>query len=253
MIGACVVRYSSVVGPFHPDIHAGSSRCPVLSSAAVSLVRHRADGLLAGSGLHTGLTGNATVSVDSTNEFANAEKIIGLATVLPVIVIGFVHQVARAVTAGLADWFGFVVGPVLAPLLVVDLFSGHWLHRDPALPLLGAAGRRGRSQRGAGHRHRQGEGGSRLRGGHRHGNLRRSLGRLIWGAENAGPQPHRGHRHHAGRRSHLGACCGPPPRRSPSTPSGPRSYPGPWVRPRSSSSRPTVLPRPRHWPPCSTG
>src|SRR5581483_519871 len=92
-------------------------------------------------GLTGGLTGNAAISVDSTKDFDNAELVIAIATVLlilallglvfrsvivailPIVVIGVVHQMAQAVTADLADWFHFVVGPELAPLLVVVMFG----------------------------------------------------------------------------------------------------------------------------------
>jgi len=92
-------------------------------------------------GLNGAVTGNAAISVDSTTAFDHAEVVIGIATVLlivillglvfrslvisifPIVVIGAVHQVAQAVTADLADWFHFVVGPELAPLLVVVMFG----------------------------------------------------------------------------------------------------------------------------------
>ncbi len=110
-------------------------------NAAVPVVRDRTNAFLANSGLRGGLTGNAAISVDSTTAFANAEKIIAIATVLlillllgfvfrspaiavlPILVIGVVHQIAQSITACLADWFGFVVGPELAPLLVVVMFG----------------------------------------------------------------------------------------------------------------------------------
>ncbi len=110
-------------------------------NAAVPDVRDRTTDFLAGSGLQGGLTGNAAISVDSTNAFRNAEKIITVATVvlillllgfvfrspiiavLPIAIIGIVHQMAEAVTADLADWLGFVVGPELAPLLLVVMFG----------------------------------------------------------------------------------------------------------------------------------
>ncbi|HXW38147.1 MAG TPA: MMPL family transporter, partial [Acidimicrobiales bacterium] len=81
------------------------------------------------------------ISVDSTKAFDNAELVITIATVvlivlllgivfrsvlisvLPIFLIGFVHQIAQAVTADLADWFHFLVGPELAPLLVVVMFG----------------------------------------------------------------------------------------------------------------------------------
>jgi putative drug exporter of the RND superfamily len=110
-------------------------------NAAVPVVRDRTNAFLAGSGLQGGLTGNEAIGVDSTTAFNNAELVIGIATVLlilvllglvfrsviiavfPIVVIGIVHQVAQAITADLADWFHFVVGPELAPLLVVVMFG----------------------------------------------------------------------------------------------------------------------------------
>ncbi len=110
-------------------------------NAAVPVVHDRTDAFLSGSGLQGGLTGNAAISIDSTTAFDNAELVIALATVVlilillglvfrsviialfPIVVIGVVHQVAQAITADLADWFHFVVGPELAPLLVVVMFG----------------------------------------------------------------------------------------------------------------------------------
>ncbi len=108
---------------------------------AVVTVRDKTDSYLAGSGLVGQLTGSAPISVDSTNAFDSAETVITIATVLlillllgivfrslliavlPIFIIGFVHQLAQAATADLADWFHFVVGPELAPLLVVVMFG----------------------------------------------------------------------------------------------------------------------------------
>jgi putative drug exporter of the RND superfamily len=110
-------------------------------NAAVPIVRDKTTSFLAGSGLTSGLTGNAAISVDSTKDFDSAELIITLATVvlivlllgivfrsvwiavLPIVVIGAAHQMAQSITADLADWFHFVVGPELAPLLVVVMFG----------------------------------------------------------------------------------------------------------------------------------
>ena len=110
-------------------------------NAAVPIVRDKTTSFLAGSGLTGGLTGNAAISVDSTNAFHSAEVVITIATVLlilvllgivfrsvliavlPIVIIGFVHQVAQSITADLASWFHFVVGPELAPLLVVVMFG----------------------------------------------------------------------------------------------------------------------------------
>ena len=118
----------------------GQAGDPGPNSAVVS-VRDKTDQFLAGSGLIGRLTGNAAISVDSTNAFDSAELIITIATVvlillllgivfrsvlislLPIIVIGAVHQMAQAFTADLADWFHFLLGPELAPLLVVVMFG----------------------------------------------------------------------------------------------------------------------------------
>ena len=108
---------------------------------ALNSVRSKSTSFLAGSGLDNGLTGNASIQVDTTNAYGNAETIITIATVvaimallgiifrsiviavLPIIVIGIVHQVTAGVTAWLAELFKFQVGSVLAPLLVVVLFG----------------------------------------------------------------------------------------------------------------------------------
>ena len=110
-------------------------------NAAVPVVRDKTTQILEGSGLRGQLTGNAAISVDSTTAFDSAELVITLATVLlivlllgllfrsvvisvlPILVIGIVHQMAQAVTADLADWFHFEVGSELAPLLVVVMFG----------------------------------------------------------------------------------------------------------------------------------
>ena len=105
------------------------------------LLRDKTTELLAGTGLRGQLTGSAAISVDSTTAFDKAEKVITIATVLlillllglifrsviisilPIVVIGVVHQMAQAITADLADWFHFEVGAELAPLLVVVMFG----------------------------------------------------------------------------------------------------------------------------------
>lgn len=110
-------------------------------NAAVPVVRDKTNAYLAGSGLTGGLTGNAAISVDSTTAYDNAEKVIAIATVLlilvllgfvfrsvlisvlPILIIGVVHQMAQDFTACLADWFHFQVGSELAPLLVVVMFG----------------------------------------------------------------------------------------------------------------------------------
>ena len=111
------------------------------TNGAVAAIRSQSSRLLAGTGLVAGLTGTAAISVDSTAEFSHAETIIDVATVaiilvllalvfqsviiaiLPLVVIAIVHQVAQALTADLADWFGYQVGSVMAPLLIVVMFG----------------------------------------------------------------------------------------------------------------------------------
>ncbi len=108
---------------------------------AVPIIRQKSTAFLSGSGLQAGFTGSEPISVDTTNAFDNAESVIAIATVLlilvllgivfrspiiavlPIVVIAVVHQMAQALTADLAQTFGFVVGPSLAPLLVVVMFG----------------------------------------------------------------------------------------------------------------------------------
>jgi len=108
---------------------------------AVTVLRNDTTAFFRGTGLVGGLTGNAAISVDTTNAYASAQTIIELATVLaivlllglifrsliiavlPVIVIGIVHVMAQGVTAWLAQGFGFQVGNELDPLLVVVMFG----------------------------------------------------------------------------------------------------------------------------------
>lgn len=108
---------------------------------AVPVVRHDATHFLADTPLQAGLTGNAAIQVDSTAAYSQAEVIISLATialivvllgiifrspiicVLPLAIIGLVHQMTAAFVADLADAFGFQVSQIMAPLLVVVLFG----------------------------------------------------------------------------------------------------------------------------------
>ena len=110
-------------------------------NAAVAAIRSNTTGFLADTGLVGGLTGNAAISVDETAAFDHAGLVIGVATVLlillllglvfrsvliallPIVVIGVVHQMAQAITAFLAEWLHFDVGPDLAPLLIVVMFG----------------------------------------------------------------------------------------------------------------------------------
>jgi RND superfamily putative drug exporter len=110
-------------------------------NAAVGTVRTTADAFLAGSGLQSGLTGNAAIQVDTTNAYNHANKIITIATVLlifvllglifrsliiavlPIVVIGLVHAAVSGIAAWLAEVFKFQVSNSLASLLVVVLFG----------------------------------------------------------------------------------------------------------------------------------
>jgi RND superfamily putative drug exporter len=110
-------------------------------NSAVTTVRNDSDAFLTGSGLTAGLTGNAAISVDSTAAYSTAQQIIAIATIvlillllgfvfrspiialLPIVIIGVVHQMAQSLTADLAKAFNFQVGSELAPLLVVVMFG----------------------------------------------------------------------------------------------------------------------------------
>ena len=110
-------------------------------NTAVGTVRDKTTAYLQGSGLDSGLTGSAATSVDSNNAYSTAEKIIGIATVvlivlllalifrspivavLPVGVIFVIHSMAEGLTASLAKGFGFQVGNSLGPLLIVVMFG----------------------------------------------------------------------------------------------------------------------------------
>ncbi|HEY1633833.1 MAG TPA: MMPL family transporter [Acidimicrobiales bacterium] len=108
---------------------------------AVKIVRDDSTAFLKNTGLVSGLTGNAAISVDTTNAYSSAEQIIAIATlvlilallgfvfrspiiaIMPIVVIGVVHQMAQSLTADLAKAFNFQVGSELAPLLVVVMFG----------------------------------------------------------------------------------------------------------------------------------
>ncbi|MFC9550387.1 MMPL family transporter [Rhodococcus sp. NPDC056960] len=108
---------------------------------AVPVVRDQARQQLNGTGLVSGLTGNAAIQVDTTAAYDNADKVITIATViviltllglifrspviavLPVVVIGVVLSVVTGLTAVLADLFDFEVSTSLQSILVVVLFG----------------------------------------------------------------------------------------------------------------------------------
>ncbi|MDQ1361387.1 MAG: putative drug exporter of the superfamily [Acidimicrobiaceae bacterium] len=108
---------------------------------AVKAIRAAIPKQLAGTGLTAGLTGGSAIALDTTNAFAKAENIIAIATVLlivillglifrsvliailPVVLIGLIHQVATSLVAALAHALNFDVGTLLGPLLIVVLFG----------------------------------------------------------------------------------------------------------------------------------
>ncbi len=108
---------------------------------AVTAIRAQVPRLLAGTGLTAGLTGASAIALDTANSFAKAENIIAIATVslivillglifrsvliavLPVVLIGLIHQVASSLVAAVAHVSHFDVGTLLGPLLIVVLFG----------------------------------------------------------------------------------------------------------------------------------
>ncbi len=108
---------------------------------AITTVRDDTNSYLKGTGLQGQLTGAAAISVDTTNAYTDAEKILTLFTILgivlvlllvfrsplialtPVLVVGILHMSAAGVTAVLAKTFNFQVGTSLDPLLIVVMFG----------------------------------------------------------------------------------------------------------------------------------
>ena len=104
----------------------GTSQATAVQDA-VNTLRDRAASFLQGSGLRAGLTGDAAIVKDMTDSFGSAEKIVGAATVLlivvllglifrspiasllPIVSIGLVYAVATSALALLARAFGFHV------------------------------------------------------------------------------------------------------------------------------------------------
>ena len=108
---------------------------------AVAELRDEAEGLLAGSALQAGLTGDAASTVDTEESFGSAETITFAATfVLILLLVGGIFRSpiaasCRSLTIGLvfllstslvalgADTFGFEVDASLTSLLIVVLFG----------------------------------------------------------------------------------------------------------------------------------
>lgn len=108
---------------------------------AVPRVRDDARKALDGTGLRSGLTGNASILVDTDSAYDDAENIITIATVIvivltlglvfrspiiavvPIVVIGIVYLAVRGVTAFATDLFDFEVPNTLDAILLVVLFG----------------------------------------------------------------------------------------------------------------------------------
>jgi RND superfamily putative drug exporter len=109
--------------------------------AAVTTLRARTATELAGTGLTAGMTGQAAIVVDNKQAFADAEKIVTVATLalivvllllifrspvaalLPLLTVGLVFGVATSLTAAAATAFSFEVGQELPTMLTVVLFG----------------------------------------------------------------------------------------------------------------------------------
>jgi putative drug exporter of the RND superfamily len=108
---------------------------------AVKPLRKTADSFLAGSGLRAGLTGDVAILADQQSSFSSAEKIVGIATVLliivllglifrspiaallPILSIGLVYLLSRSLLTDLAQALGFHIDGSLSTILVVVLFG----------------------------------------------------------------------------------------------------------------------------------
>ena len=108
---------------------------------AVPTIRNDTNHFLQNTDLRGGLTGSASIQVDTTNAYDTAETIITIATfaliiillgiifrsplicIIPLVIILLVHQMVAGIVADLAAAFGFQVSSILAPLLIVVLFG----------------------------------------------------------------------------------------------------------------------------------
>jgi RND superfamily putative drug exporter len=108
---------------------------------AVRGLRSRVGDALGGTGLRAGVTGEAAIVVDNKQSFADAEKIVTIATVglivvllllifrsplaalLPLLSVGLVLGVSTALIAAAATVFDFRIGQEMPILLTVVLFG----------------------------------------------------------------------------------------------------------------------------------
>jgi len=109
--------------------------------AALGQVRERSQKALEGSDLRIGYTGDVALFADSEQAFADAERIVGIATIVlivglqllifrspiaalfPIISVGLVFTLAQSLIAAAGKLFDFEVGTELTTLLTVVLFG----------------------------------------------------------------------------------------------------------------------------------
>jgi len=109
--------------------------------AALGQVRQRSAEALEGSGLRIGYTGDVALFADSEEAFTDAERIVGIATVVlivglqllifrspiaalfPIVSVGLVFTLAQSLIAAAGKLFDFQVGTELTTLLTVVLFG----------------------------------------------------------------------------------------------------------------------------------
>jgi putative drug exporter of the RND superfamily len=109
--------------------------------AALGQVRQRSAEALEGSGLRVGWTGDVALFADSEEAFTDAERIVGIATVVlivglqllifrspiaalfPIVSVGLVFTLAQSLIAAAGKLFDFQVGTELTTLLTVVLFG----------------------------------------------------------------------------------------------------------------------------------
>jgi putative drug exporter of the RND superfamily len=108
---------------------------------ALRQVRERSTGALEGSGLRIGYTGDVALFADSEQAFTDAERIVGIATIVliiglqllifrspiaalfPIITVGLVFTLAQSLIAAAGKLFDFEIGTELTTLLTVVLFG----------------------------------------------------------------------------------------------------------------------------------
>ena len=109
--------------------------------AALGQIRQRSAQALDGSGLRIGYTGDVALFADSEEAFADAERIVGIATIvlivglqllifrspiaalLPIVSVGLVFTLAQSLIAAAGKLLDFQVGTELTTLLTVVLFG----------------------------------------------------------------------------------------------------------------------------------